>query len=101
MSENPQADNIPDKWGVPPLGGNPCVRNVRKGASIHHEKKGSRTMLTETETEAALALMSMATNPTMMRAMDGEIRTVIPGIEAGELAALWQEAGERHLDAME
>ena len=41
-------------------------------------------MLNETDREAALALM--------MQVSDGETRRTFPGIETGELVALWQEA---------
>ena len=51
-----------------------------------------------TDREAALALMTTASDETMMKAIDGEIRRVLPSIETGELVALWREASERQLD---
>ena len=58
-------------------------------------------MMNETDREAALSLMTTASDETMMKAIDGEIRRVFPSIETGELVALWREASKRQLDEVD
>ncbi len=58
-------------------------------------------MLIERDREAALALMTQASDETVMNEIDLEILQTFPSIEIGELVALWREAGKRKLDEAE